>query len=163
MKKLSSILLITVLVFSMLAVFVGCDKNSNDQPTQEEENGESQTMINTLYIHVNDAVLTAQLENNSSAKALVELLQNGDITINMNDYASFEKVGDLGTTLPRNDTNLTTAAGDLILYLGRYFVIYYDTNSYSLTKLGKIKDVTQSELMALLGSGDVTIVLSLQK
>lgn len=162
MQKLSSIFVTLILILSMLAVFVGCVPNGGNDIPQEEENGGSQTM-NTLYIHVNGTVLTAKLENNSSAKALVNLLQKGDLTIDMNDYQSFEKVGDLGTTLPRNDTSLTTEAGDLILYLGRYFVIYYDTNTYSLTRLGKIQNITQAELMALLGSGDVTIVLSLQK
>lgn len=144
----------------MLAVLTACTTNIGNNTTPNEDNGGNQTM-NLIYIHVNNTVLTAELENNSSAQALVNLLQQGDITIDMNDYASFEKVGDIGTSLPRNDTNITTQAGDLILYLGRYFVIYYDTNSYSLTRLGKIQGVTQAQLKALLGSGDVTVVLSL--
>lgn len=144
----------------MLAVLTACTTNIGNNTTPNEDNGGNQTM-NLIYIHVNNTVLAAELENNSSAQALVNLLQQGDITIDMNDYASFEKVGDIGTSLPRNDTNITTQAGDLILYLGRYFVIYYDTNSYSLTRLGKIQGVTQAQLKALLGSGDVTVVLSL--
>ncbi len=160
MKKSNKILATVILTLLMLAVLTACTTNIGNNTTPNEDNGGNQTM-NLIYIHVNNTVLTAELENNSSAQALVNLLQQGDITIDMNDYASFEKVGDIGTSLPRNDTNITTQAGDLILYLGRYFVIYYDTNSYSLTRLGKIQGVTQAQLKALLGSGDVTVVLSL--
>ena len=41
-------------------------------------------------------------------------------------------------------------------------VIYYDRNSYSLTRLGKIINVTQNELKNALGKGNVTVVLSLE-
>lgn len=63
----------------------------------------------------------------------------------MHDYSNFEKVGPLGATLPTNDEQITTQAGDLILYQGSSFVIYYDTNSFSLTRLGKIDNVSQEE------------------
>ncbi len=71
-----------------------------------------------------------------------------------------EKVGDLGVTLPRNDENITTSAGDLILYQGNQFVIYYDTNHWSLTRLGKIDNITTQELKNILGKSDVTVKLS---
>ena len=45
-----------------------------------------------------------------------------------------------------NDEWIQTDSGDLILYQGHYMVIYYDRNSYSLTRLGKIINVTQDEL-----------------
>ena len=79
----------------------------------------------------------------------------------MEDYARMEKVGPIGTTLPRNDEQISTGPGDQILYQGRYFVIYYGRNNYSLTRLGKIDNVTESELKAALGDGDVTVTLSL--
>ena len=63
--------------------------------------------------------------------------------------------------LPRNDQQIRTQAGDLILYQGDAFVIYYDTNSWNFTRLGKIDDVTGEELKEILGNGDVTVVLSL--
>ena len=105
---------------------------------------------------------TATLVDNSSTRALVELLAKGDITIQMEDYAQMEKVGELGTSLPRNDRQTTTGPGDLILYLGNHFVIYYDANSWNFTRLGKIDDVSQAELKAALGRGDVTVTLSLE-
>ncbi|MBR0098759.1 MAG: hypothetical protein IJP90_03485 [Treponema sp.] len=105
--------------------------------------------------------LTATLYDNSSSRALVDLLKKGSVTIDMRDYGNFEKVGDLPVTLPRNDTPTDTDAGDLILYLGKRFVIYYDKNSWDFTPLGKIDGVTKAELKKILGKGNVTAVLSL--
>ena len=102
--------------------------------------------------------LTATLADNSSARAFYELLRHAPLTIKMNDYGNFEKVGPLGTSLPRNDTQITTSAGDIILYQGNQITIYYDTNSWSFTSLGKVDGVTQAELKKILGKGDVTAV-----
>ena len=107
--------------------------------------------------------LAATLANNSSAMAFYELLQKGPVTIKMRDYGSFEKVGPLGTTLPRNDTQITTTAGDIILYQGNQITIYYDTNSWNFTRLGKVDEVTQAELKKILGKGDVTAVFEILK
>ena len=115
-----------------------------------------------IYIKVNNRTLTAILENNSSAVALAERLKQNDITINMSDYGSFEKVGNLGFSLPRNDKQIATEAGDLILYQGNSITIYYDTNSWNFTKLGRIIDITQDELKEILGKGDVTVTFSLK-
>ena len=115
-----------------------------------------------LLISVGDTELTATLADNSSAQALVELLKQGDITIDMSDYSNFEKVGELPESLPTNDEQLDTDYGDLILYLGHRFVIYYDKNSWNFTKLGHIDNITQEELKAILGEGDVTVTLSLK-
>ena len=112
-----------------------------------------------FYIHVNDTVLTVNAENNSSSEALLQLLGTGDITISMHDYGSFEKVGPLGTTIPRNDEDITTTPGDIILYQGNQITIYYDENRWDFTKLGHI-DIGQDELKAVLGSSDVTVTLS---
>jgi len=116
-----------------------------------------------LYIRANGTEFEADLVKNSSVDALVELLKQGDITIDMRDYSNFEKVGSLGVNLPRNDEYITTEAGDLILYQGNQFVIYYDTNSWSFTRLGKIKNVTKTDLLEVFGNGNVTVTLSLNK
>lgn len=112
-----------------------------------------------ITITVNGKTLTASLYDNSSARALVELLKKGALTIEMHDYGNFEKVGDLPVSLPRNDTHTGTDAGDLILYQGKSFVIYYDKNSWNFTPLGILEGITKSELKALLGKGNVTAVL----
>lgn len=90
-------------------------------------------------------------------------LAQGSVDIRMDDYGDMEKVGSLGFSLPRNDRQTTTAPGDLILYQGNSFVIYYDTNSWNFTRLGKVDGVSsRNEMLDLLGGkGEVTITLSL--
>ena len=107
--------------------------------------------------------LAATLADNSSAMAFYELLEKGPVTIKMTDYGNFEKVGPLGTTLPRNDTQITTTAGDIILYQGNQITIYYDTNSWNFTRLGKVDGVTQAKLKKILGKGDVTAIFEILK
>lgn len=137
-----------------------------EQPAQPEE-GESENEnqenmeTSTIKLKVGGKTFTATLVDNSSTRALKALLAEGDLTIEMEDYARMEKVGPIGTTLPRNDEQISTVPGDLILYQGRYFVIYYGRNSYSLTRLGKIDNVSESELKTALGDGDVTVTLAL--
>ena len=118
----------------------------------------------TVYAHVGGTageVLQIALEDNSSAHALVELLAKGDVRVAMEDYGNFEKTGELGSTLPRNDVRFTTGAGDVILYLGRKIVIYYDTNTWSFTRLGKVQGRSQSDLVRILGKGSVEVTFSL--
>jgi hypothetical protein len=116
---------------------------------------------NLMKITIGNTVLTATLVENSSVDALKAALAEGPITITMRDYGNMEKVGPLETNLPRNDTQITTEAGDIILYQGNAFVIYYASNSWNLTRLGKVNDVTAEELKEILGDGNVTITLSL--
>lgn len=80
----------------------------------------------------------------------------------MHDYGNFEKVGSLKKKLPRNDQQITTKSGDLILYQGQEITIYYDTNSWNFTRLGKVQDKTQKELKSILGTGNVQVVFSLK-
>ena len=119
---------------------------------------------NNIYLKIaGGGILAATLENNLSSEALVEQLEKGDLTVSMEDYAGMEKVGSLGIRLPRNDRPIATTAGDLILYQGHNFVIYYDTNSWNFTRLGRINGKSGKELLAILGRGDVKITLSLNK
>lgn len=159
-----SALVLAFLCLLICLTFSSC-KEKTDNHREEAENtpvqqeGESQgdaAMENILYIKIGERVLTATLEENSSAKALREILP---VTIEMRDYSNFEKVGPLGHTLPRNDERITTSAGDLILYQGDQFVIYYGKNTWSLTRLGKIRDVGATELLEILGEGNVTVTL----
>jgi hypothetical protein len=126
------------------------------ETTAEEENVQ-------IYISVGNKTLTATPEDNSSAEAFVALLQESPITINMSDYAGMEKVGSLGQSLPRNDTQLNVSAGDVILYQGNQITIYYGTNSWSFTKLATIPNITGDELLKILGTGDVTVTFSYTK
>ena len=114
-----------------------------------------------IYAYINDSVLTIKPSGNSSAEAFLELLRDGDVTIEMHDYGNFEKVGPIGSTLPRNDEPITTEPGDVILYLGTEITIYYDVNNWTFTRLGKVQGLTQAELRQILGSGNVSARFSL--
>ena len=137
--------------------------NSINNITDNNQDNTERIENMKLYIKVNNRTLTATLNDNSSARELVNKLQNGSITINMEDYSRMEKVGSLGFSLPRNDEHINTEAGDLILYLGNSFVIYYDNNSWSLTRLGKIDNISQKELKEILGTGNVKVTLSIKE
>lgn len=138
------------------------NEQATEKPAAEEPDAEEDELEhNQMKLQIGEYTLTAMLEDNSSTKALIAALEDDPITIDMSDYANMEKVGSLGVTLPRNDEQITTKVGDLILYQGNAFVIYYAPNSWSFTRLGKIDDVTQEELKEILRNGDVNVTLSL--
>ena len=151
---------ICFILFSLLTTFMVVAQEqqgvSNNQNNTQMEN-------NTIKLTIEGGkTFTATLVENSSTRALKEQLAKGDIIVEMEDYANMEKVGSLGIKLPRNDRQTTTGPGDIILYQGHNLVIYYDTNSWNFTKLGKIDNVSQSDLKAALGKGDVRVTLSLE-
>lgn len=137
----------------VMATGTALSGGSGEAETEKEED--------FMRITVGDRVLTAVLADNSSAEALKEILMAGPLTIDMSDHGNMEKVGPIGQSLPTNDEQITTGPGDIILYMGDSLVIYYDTNSWNFTRLGKIQDVTQAELKEILGGGNVTVTLSL--
>ena len=116
-----------------------------------------------MYSLINGNKLAVTLAKNSSVDALVVLLQQGDITYTANDYGNFEKVGNIGHTLPQNNTQITTQAGDVILYQGSQICLYYGKNSWSFTRIGKIQGYSEAQLRTLLGAGkgqtEVTLTL----
>ncbi len=132
------------------------------QAEATQENAQQEETEVKMKIEVGETTFTATMAENSSVDALKELMVDGPLTLNMSDYANMEKGADLGVTLPQNNEQMNTQAGDIILYQGRTFVIYYDTNSWSLTPIGKIDNVDAEELKAVLGTGDVTVTLSLE-
>ena len=160
---MNRLIMAAILMLSAFAATVQAQqKVFNDN--QNKTNMESNTIRLTIE---GGRTFTATLVDNSSTQALKEQLAKGNITVEMitvemEDYASMEKVGSLGISLPRNDRPTTTGPGDLILYQGHNFVIYYDKNSWNFTKLGKIDNATQPELKAALGKGDVKVTLSLE-
>lgn len=115
-----------------------------------------------FYIYANEKRLEVTPADNSSARALLELLAQGDVRVAARDNLNFEKLGQLPQTLPTNDEQITTEPGDVILYQGNQLVVYYDTNSWRLTRLGKIERMSAAELKNILGAGDVELRLSLE-
>ena len=134
-------------------------------PSQETENTESESLEEEnskmkMNVNVNGQYFTATLENNSAVDALVQMMENGPVTLQLSDYAGFEKVGLLGQSLPASNSQTTTHAGDIVLYQGNQIVMFYGSNSWSYTRLGHIDDLTGWE--EALGSGDVTVTLSME-
>ena len=78
----------------------------------------------------------------------------------MSMYGGFEQVGSLGSRLPGNDVQITTSAGDIVLYSSSQIVIFYGSNSWAYTRLGKAADQTAAQMADLLGNGNVTVTIS---
>lgn len=121
--------------------------------------GTEETVAEKMTLQIGDSAFTATLESNASVDAFVGMMSDAPVTIQMSDYSGFEKVGSLGTSLPADDSRTTTHAGDIVLYNGNQIVIFYGSNSWSYTRLGKIDDLSGWE--DALGSGDVTVTFSL--
>ena len=113
-----------------------------------------------MYVQIGESTFTATLEENTAVDALIEMMEQGPVTIAMSDYSGFEKVGPLGTSLPTSNQQTTTQAGDIVLYQGNQIVLFYGSNSWSYTRLGHINDLAGWE--EALGSGDVTVTFALE-
>ena len=110
-----------------------------------------------MYMKINDVPVSVEWEDNESVEVLRE---NLPLTVKMSMYGGFEQVGELGRSLPRNDKRITTSAGDIVLYSGDQIVIFYGSNTWAYTKLGRVTDKTASELADILGKYDVIMTLS---
>jgi hypothetical protein len=120
------------------------------------------SMDDLVKVKINDEVFDVKLENNSATQELIKELKKGNVTVNASEYGGFEKVGDLGFSLPTSDENIGTAPGDIVLYQGDKISLFYGSHSWSYTKLGKIDDVDSNKLKEVLGSGNVTLEFSLK-
>ena len=120
------------------------------------------SMDDSVKVKINDEVFDFKLENNSATQELIKELKKGNVTVNASEYGGFEKVGDLGFSLPANDENVETNPGDIVLYQGDKVSLFYGSHSWSYTKLGKIDNVDSNKLKEVLGSGDVTLEFSLK-
>lgn len=150
-------------VFVMLAA-IRSMALCNPQHVVDSDNTTTTSLSKTMgkiNIQVNGKTMKATLVENSSTAALVELLRQGPLTYSARDYGNFEKVGHIGHTLPRNDEYISTVPGDIILYQGSNICIYYDTNEWDFTRLGRIDNLSPDEIRSILGAGDCTITLSL--
>ena len=109
------------------------------------------SMDDLVKVKINDEVFDVKLENNSATQELVKELKKGNVTVNASEYGGFEKVGELGFSLPTNDENIGTNPGDIVLYQGDKISLFYGSHSWSYTKLGKIDNVDSNKLKEVLG------------
>ena len=147
MKKLAALLCALMLCLAGMAV-------SAENMTVQEGDNDMQMMIG-------ETPVTVAWEDNASVEAMRALAAEG-LTIEMSMYGGFEQVGSIGQSLPRDDQQTTTTSGDIVLYSGNQLVVFYGSNSWAYTRLGHITDQTPEQMKALLGSGDVTITLSMK-
>jgi hypothetical protein len=134
------------------------DTTSDDTTTQPKEDDE--IMNKTLSLKIGNTEVDVNWLDNDSVIALKRLAKDG-LTVEMHMYGGFEQVGSLGTSITSADTRITTTPGDIVLYSSNQIVIFYDSNTWAYTKLGHI-NLSKSELMDLLGDGDVTITITLK-
>ncbi len=109
-----------------------------------------------MKLTIGETEVPVTWEDNPSVEALRQLLP---LTIRMSMYGGFEQVGPIGQSIERDDVQLTTGCGDIVLYAGNQLVLFYGSNSWAYTPLGHV-ELSQQEITALLGGGDVTITLS---
>lgn len=169
--KRTIIFLISLIIISTL---VACGK-SNSTPTpitnepsttittpsdDNQTTKEDETTNMELTLKINDIEVDVIWTDNDSVRALKNLAKDG-LTINMSKYGGFEQVGSIGSTLPSSDTRITTNPGDIVLCSSNQIVIFYDSNTWSYTKIGHI-NLSKSELIDLLGDEDVVVTLTLK-
>ena len=167
---------INILLWAFLPAMFACgkvpdpavpDSAQKEQDEGKPENGDSEegdtVMPETISISVSGKTLPLKIEENQATQALVAALREAPITYEAHDYGGFEKVGALGRTLPASDTQITTQAGDVILYSSNQIVLFYGSNSWSYTRLGRIQYESLDELKSFLkaGQGNISVTLSL--
>ena len=131
--------------------------------TQEDIQTDTQEETEAmLQIRIGDTLVAVEWEENESVQALRDLCTDNPLTIQMSMYGGFEQVGSIGQSLPRNDRQTTTGAGDIVLYSGNQIVVFYGSNSWAYTRLGHITDQNAAGMSELLGNGDVTITISME-
>ena len=161
---------ILMILLAVLVALSGCTavspesgkpaaKDGDDILIKPDKSEEEQTSM--MKMKINGTPVTVAWEDNESAAALKELAAGG-LEIRMSMYGGFEQVGSIGQRLPANDVQTTTSSGDIVLYSGSQLVVFYGSNSWAYTRLGHITDKTPDEMRALLGSGDVTVTLSVE-
>ena len=129
----------------------------------EETQAQTSTSDMDINITIGGKTLPIHLVDNSATRALMDALQQNPITYEADDYGGFEKVGALGRSLPTSNSQITTEAGDVILYSGNQIVLFYGSNSWSYTRLGRIEYQSLDELKAFLkaGQGRISVTLSI--
>ncbi|MCR5709359.1 MAG: hypothetical protein K6G79_02630 [Bacteroidales bacterium] len=136
------------------------EQKQHEDNGQQNGNGNTQTM--TIEITAGGKTITATLADNATAKALAEKLKSGSLTVEMKANG-FEHYGPLGFSLERHDEQIAAVSGDIMLYNGNNICVFYGSNSWSYTPLGKVAGKTAEELKAFFGIGTVSVTYSLKQ
>lgn len=136
--------------------------SEQDGSAENETAGEREQEEMRMEMKIDGELVAVEWEDNESVAAIKALLRQEPVSMQMSMYGGFEQVGSFGTELPRADEQTTTQAGDIVLYSGSQMVVFYGSNSWAYTRLGRITDKSTEEMEELLGGGDVTITLTLR-
>lgn len=148
MNKLRIILTLIVVMILLATGAFACSVNQNIQ-----SDGISMKLL------IDNVEVEVEWEDNESVKQILNIASNSDIIVNTHRYGGFEQVGELGYNIVSKNLQMTTEPGDIVLYSGNNIVIFFGSNSWSYTKLGKIKNKNLSELKQLLDKSNVTVIL----
>lgn len=142
----------------LAAVLLTCCSSDSEVNAQNNT-----TMTEKLYITIDGQAQAVTLVDNQATKALVEKLQQAPVTVTLSSSGDFEIWGALGFSLPTSNEQINAQPGDVILYNGSNICIFYGTNSWSYTRLGKIDGLSESELRTYLKAGEsnIRVMLSL--
>ena len=127
-----------------------------------DSDSDSEILAKNIRLRIDDVLMSVTWQDNNATRELKKILKDKDLVINTSQYGGFEQVGSLGYSLTTNNSDITTQPGDIMLYNGNQIVIFYGSNSWSYTKLGKLTGKTESELKNILDKSGVTIRLSLK-
>ena len=127
----------------------------------EDTMAEDAEMETEMTLRINGQKVSVAWEENEAVRALRDLCAEQPLVIEMSKYGGFEQVGPIGTSLPENDRQMTAQAGDIVLYSGSRIVIFYGSNSWAYTRLGRITDRDRAGMTALLGNADAVITIAL--
>lgn len=141
-----------ILLF-LAAMLFSCCSSDNEM--------KAENMEQKMYITIDGQTQSVTLVDNSATRALVEKLRQAPISVTLNSSGGFEIWGALGFSLPTSNQQMTAQPGDVILYSGSNICLFYGSNSWSYTRLGKIDGLTESELRSFLKAGESNISVTL--
>ena len=161
MRKKLCLILVAVWGMALLAGCGGETQNAapsspQTEPETTHETGKKEQTTMKMNVQIGDQTFTATLADTTAAQEFAQMLP---MTITLDDYGGFEKVGSLGRNLTASNSQTTTTAGDIVLYNSSNIVMFYGSNSWSYTRLGKIDDLTG--WTDALGRGSVTAIFTL--
>ena len=144
--------------FMILAALLvmSCSRDEIQAQTMNYE-----TMTTKMYITIDGRTEAVTLTNNSATQALVAKLQEASVTVTLNSSGGFEIWGALGFSLPTSNEQINAQPGDIVLYNGSNICMFYGTNSWNYTLLGKIDGLSESELRTFLKAGESNIRVTL--
>ena len=156
---MKNFVILSALIF-ILFTAGGCGAGANFG--SDDSDSDSEILAKNIRLRIDNVLMSVTWQDNNATRELKKILRDKDLVINATQYGGFEQVGSLGYSLTTNNSEITTQPGDIMLYNGNQIVIFYGSNSWSYTRLGKVTGKTDSELKNILDKSGVKIRLSLK-